>query len=84
MINYKVLNKYIDTLTDADLHEYMKITSQSVVRLSKQKTKAAISELNESSNCSRAKRTSLVAKSYNITNAYNRELETLKHIISRL
>lgn len=84
MINKETLNKYIDTLTDLDLHEYMKATSQSVVRLSKQKTKASINELNESANCSRAKRTTLVAKAYNITNAYNRELDTLKHVISRL
>lgn len=84
MINKETLNKYIDTLTDLDLHEYMKVTARGVNRLAKQKQKASINELNESANCSRAKRTTLVAKAYNITNAYNRELETLKHIISRL
>ena len=84
MINTKLIDKHIETLNEVELHEYMKVTAQNVSRLAKQKEKAILSEINESSNCSRSKRTTLVSKSYNITNAYNRELEILKYVISSI
>ena len=84
MINYTILDSYIDKLTSEELHNYMKLIAISVNKLYKQKTKSMEAEINTDAYCSRAKRTTLVAKSYNITQAYYAEVETLKHIIKRL
>ena len=84
MINYTTLDRYIGKLTTEELHNYMKLIANSVNRLYKQKTKAMEAEINTDAYCSRAKRTTLVAKSYNITQAYDAEVDTLKRIIKRL
>jgi len=84
MINYTTLDRYIDKLTTEELHNYMKLIANSVNKLYKQKAKAMEVEINTDAYCSRAKRTTLVAKSYNITQAYDAEVETLKRIIKRL
>ena len=84
MINYTILDRYIDNLTSEELHSYMKLIANNVNKLYKQKIKALEAEINTDAYCSRAKRTTLVAKSYNITQAYNAEITTLKHIINRL
>lgn len=78
------LIKHFDTLSECEQIEMIKKAAQELARLQKSKSRALKRELETSCYCSRAKRTTLVANSFKISNSFNKQVELLKSMLDKI
>jgi hypothetical protein len=83
-MNRERLEEYLSTLTEEQYADLIKKTAQELCKLLKRKNNALKSELDTSAYCSRAKRTTLYANAFKISEQYNKQVEFLKEIVLRL
>ena len=77
-MNVEKLTTHIKSLSDAEKHIFMKDAALEVNKMHKRMQKALKRELETTSHCSRALRTTLYANSFKATKSYNDATEMLK------
>ncbi len=83
-MNKERVDAHIKTLSELELSELIKITAQNVHRLTIRKNNALNREVGTSAFASKANRTTLYAKSRQMTDVCNQEVELLKYLVSKL